>query len=77
MGEVTYPVMRKRRGLGSAFLGLLVGLLLGFLVFSYRLVVSNQQQQVAMWTSMPGLRSPPQASAQNMPKLRDDERINS
>ncbi|EFN75280.1 chondroitin sulfate synthase 1 [Harpegnathos saltator] len=77
MGEVTYPVMRKRRGLGSAFLGLFVGLLLGFLVLSYRLIVSNQQQQVAMWTSMPGLRSPPRASARNMPRLKDDERINS
>lgn len=77
MGEVTYPVMRKRRGLGSAFLGLLVGLLLGFLLLSYRLIVSNQQQQVAVWTSMPGLRSPPRASARNMPRLKDDERINS
>ncbi|XP_014474325.1 PREDICTED: chondroitin sulfate synthase 1 isoform X2 [Dinoponera quadriceps] len=37
----------------------------------------GEQQQVAIWTSMPGQRSPPRASAQNMPRLRDDERINS
>lgn len=78
MGEVTYhPVMRKRRGLGSAFLGLFVGLILGFLILSYRLTVSNQQQQLAIWTSMPGLRSPPRASVRNIPRLKDDERINS
>lgn len=77
MGEVTYPVMRKRRGLGSAFLGLFVGLILGFLILSYRLTLSNQQQQFAIWTSMPGLRSPPKASVRNMPRLKDDERINS
>ncbi|KAL6435517.1 hypothetical protein ACFW04_005474 [Cataglyphis niger] len=78
MGEVTYhPVMRKRRGLGSAFLGLFVGLILGFLILSYRLTVSNQQQQFTIWTSMPGLRSPPKASVRNMPRLKDDERINS
>lgn len=78
MGEVTYhPVMRKRRGLGSAFLGLFVGLILGFLILSYRLTVSNQQQQLAIWTSMPGLRSPPRASVRNVPRLNDDERINS
>ncbi|XP_070168255.1 chondroitin sulfate synthase 1 [Polyergus mexicanus] len=77
MGEVTYPVMRKRRGLGSAFLGLFVGLILGFLILSYRLTLSNQQQQFAIWTSMPGLRSPPKASVRNMPRLNDDERINS
>ncbi|XP_072759652.1 chondroitin sulfate synthase 1 [Anoplolepis gracilipes] len=77
MGEVTYhPVMRKRRGLGSAFLGLFVGLILGFLILSYRLTVSNQQQ-LAIWTSMPGLRSPPKASVRNIPRLKDDERINS
>ncbi|XP_067211865.1 chondroitin sulfate synthase 1 [Linepithema humile] len=78
MGEVTYhPVMRKRRGLGSAFLGLFVGLILGFLILSYRLIISNQQQQIAVWTSMPGLRSPSKISAQNMPKLKDNEHINS
>ncbi|XP_050448257.1 chondroitin sulfate synthase 1 [Cataglyphis hispanica] len=78
MGEVTYhPVMRKRRGLGSAFLGLFVGLILGFLILSYRLTVSNKQQQFTIWTSMPGLRSPPKASVRNMPRLKDDERINS
>ncbi|KAL6435518.1 hypothetical protein ACFW04_005474 [Cataglyphis niger] len=69
--------MRKRRGLGSAFLGLFVGLILGFLILSYRLTVSNQQQQFTIWTSMPGLRSPPKASVRNMPRLKDDERINS
>ncbi|XP_019882609.2 chondroitin sulfate synthase 1 [Camponotus floridanus] len=77
MGEVTYhPVMRKRRGVGSAFLGLFVGLILGFLILSYRLTVSNQQQ-LTIWTSMPGLRSPPKASVRNIPRLKDDERINS
>ncbi|EGI62333.1 PREDICTED: chondroitin sulfate synthase 1 [Acromyrmex echinatior] len=76
MGEVTYhPVMRKRRGVGSAFLGLLVGLILGFLILSYRLIVFNQQQSVAIWTSMPAFRSSLKTSAQNMPWLRDDERI--
>ncbi|KAG5323229.1 CHSS1 synthase, partial [Acromyrmex heyeri] len=77
MGEVTYhPVMRKRRGVGSAFLGLLVGLILGFLILSYRLIVFNQQQSVAIWTSMPAFRSSSlKTSAQNMPWLRDDERI--
>ncbi|KYQ52153.1 Chondroitin sulfate synthase 1 [Trachymyrmex zeteki] len=76
MGEVTYhPVMRKRRGVGSAFLGLLVGLILGFLILSYRLIVFNQQQQVAIWTSMPAFRSSLKTSAQNMPWMRDDERI--
>ncbi|XP_029163969.1 chondroitin sulfate synthase 1-like isoform X2 [Nylanderia fulva] len=44
---------------------------------SYRLTVSNQQQQFAIWTSMPGLRSPPRASVRNVPRLNDDERINS
>lgn len=78
MGEVTYhPVMRKRRGVGSAFLGLFVGLILGFLILSYRLIVFNQQQQVTIWTSIPALRSTPKTSARNMPWLRDDERINS
>ncbi|KAG5314396.1 CHSS1 synthase, partial [Pseudoatta argentina] len=77
MGEVTYhPVMRKRRGVGSAFLGLLVGLILGFLILSSRLIVFNQQQSVAIWTSMPAFRlSSLKTSAQNMPWLRDDERI--
>ncbi|XP_018057703.1 PREDICTED: chondroitin sulfate synthase 1 [Atta colombica] len=76
MGEVTYhPVMRKRRGVGSAFLGLLVGLILGFLILSYRLIVFNQQQSIAIWTSMPAFRSSLKTSAQNMPWLRDDERI--
>ncbi|KAL6263192.1 hypothetical protein P5V15_005992 [Pogonomyrmex californicus] len=78
MGEVTHPVMRKRRGVGSAFLGLFVGLILGFLILSYRLIVFNQQQQVAIWTSMPGLRSSPsKAPARNVPTLKDDEQINS
>ncbi|XP_024879482.1 chondroitin sulfate synthase 1 [Temnothorax curvispinosus] len=78
MGEVTHhPVMRKRRGVGSAFLGLFVGLILGFLILSYRLIVFNQQQQVAIWTSMPGLRPSPKTSPRNMPWLKDDERINS
>ncbi|KYN36557.1 Chondroitin sulfate synthase 1 [Trachymyrmex septentrionalis] len=76
MGEVTYhPVMRKRRGVGSAFLGLLVGLILGFLILSYRLIAFNQQQSIAIWTSMPAFRSPLKTSAQNMPWLRDDEQI--
>lgn len=77
MGEVTYhPVMRKRRGVGSAFLGLFVGLILGFLILSYRLIIFNQQQQVAVWTSTPVLRSSPK-TPQNMPWLKDGERINS
>lgn len=79
MGEVTYhPVMRKRRGLSSAFLGLFVGLLLGFLILSCRLIASNQQPQISVWTSIPAdLSSPLEAPARNMPELRDDERINS
>ncbi|XP_011862259.1 PREDICTED: chondroitin sulfate synthase 1 isoform X1 [Vollenhovia emeryi] len=79
MGEVTHhPVMRKRRGVGSAFLGLFVGLILGFLVLSYRLIVFNQQQQVTIWTSMPALRfSSPKTPARNVPWLKDDERVNS
>lgn len=77
MGEVTHhPVMRKRRGIGSAFLGLFVGLILGFLILSYRLIVFNQQQQV-IWTSMPALRTSPKTPARNMPWLKVDERINS
>ncbi|KAH0954878.1 hypothetical protein HN011_010547 [Eciton burchellii] len=46
---------------------------------SYRLIVSNQQrQQVGIWTSAPSMRPSLQAlQAQNMPKLKDDERINS
>lgn len=77
MGEVTYHlVMRKRRGLGSALLGLVLGLILGFLILSYRLVVTNRQQQVTIWTSMPGLRSLPRALTHNIPELKDNE-INS
>lgn len=68
--------MRKRRGIGSAFLGLFVGLILGFLILSYRLIVFNQQQQV-IWTSMPALRTSPKTPARNMPWLKVDERINS
>lgn len=78
MGEVTYhPVMRKRRGLGSAFLGLFVGLFLGLLILSYRLIVFNHRQQITIWTSMPGLRLPLKTSVRNIPKLKDDELINS
>ncbi|KAL0122149.1 hypothetical protein PUN28_007124 [Cardiocondyla obscurior] len=78
MGEVTHhPVMRKRRGVGSAFLGLFVGLILGFLILSYRLIVFHQQQQISVWTSMPALRSSPKTSAQNVPWLKDDERNSS
>lgn len=79
-GEVTYhhPVMRKRRGVGSAFLGLFLGLILGFLILSYRMIISNQQrQQVATWTFVPDVARPSPPQPQNMPKLRDDERIDS
>ncbi|XP_012540818.2 chondroitin sulfate synthase 1 [Monomorium pharaonis] len=44
---------------------------------SYRLIVFNQQQQVAIWTSVPAVRSSPRTSERNVPWLKDDERINS
>ncbi|XP_029036116.2 chondroitin sulfate synthase 1 [Osmia bicornis bicornis] len=77
MEEVTYhPVMRKRRGLASAILGLIVGLLLGFLIQSYRILSSSHHQRFNMYaTSMPGPLIKP--SARNVPKLNDDEQINS
>ncbi|XP_003704206.1 chondroitin sulfate synthase [Megachile rotundata] len=79
MEEVTYhPVMRKRRGLASAILGLIVGLLLGFLIQSYRILSSSHHQRFNMYaTSMPGARLPLKPSARNVPKLNDDEQINS
>ncbi|KAG7206699.1 hypothetical protein KM043_000373 [Ampulex compressa] len=79
-GEVTFhPVMRKRRGLASAVLGLIVGLLLGFLIQSYRIIVSSQYQRTNnLWTSsLSGSRIPIKASPKNLPKLTEDERINS
>ncbi|XP_031827747.1 chondroitin sulfate synthase isoform X1 [Nomia melanderi] len=80
MEEVTYhPVMRKRRGLASAVLGLIMGLLLGILIQSFRLLSSNQQPRSnAYYSSMPGARvllRP--SSTSNIPRLNDDEQINS
>ena len=79
MEEVTYhPVMRKRRGLASAVLGLIVGLLLGFLIQSYRILSSSHHQRLNIYaSSMPGPRVLIKPSAQNVPKLTDDEQINS
>ncbi|XP_076179933.1 chondroitin sulfate synthase [Ptiloglossa arizonensis] len=80
MEEVTYhPVMRKRRGLASAVLGLTVGLLLGFFIQSYRIFSSNHHQRANIYaSSIPGPRVPPiELPARNLPKLNEDERINS
>lgn len=80
MDEVTFhPVMRKRRGLASAILGLIVGLLLGFLIQSYKILSSSSQHQRlnVYASSMPGSRLLIKPSARNVPKLEDDERINS
>ncbi|OAD61078.1 Chondroitin sulfate synthase 1, partial [Eufriesea mexicana] len=79
MEEVTFhPVMRKRRGLASAILGLIVGLLLGFLIQSYRILSSNHHQRSNVYvTSMPGSGVLIKSSARNVPKLNDDEQINS
>lgn len=80
MDEVTFhPVMRKRRGLASAILGLIVGLLLGFLIQSYKILSSSHQHQRlnVYASSMPGSRLLIKPSARNVPKLEDDEQINS
>ncbi|XP_076751112.1 chondroitin sulfate synthase [Xylocopa sonorina] len=80
MEEVTFhPVMRKRRGLASAILGLTVGLLLGFLIQSYRILSSSHHQRSNAYTSsmLPGSPVLVRPSAQNVPKLNDDEQINS
>ncbi|XP_076241856.1 chondroitin sulfate synthase isoform X1 [Calliopsis andreniformis] len=79
MEEVTYrSVMRKRRGLASAVLGLIVGLLLGFLIQSYRILSSSHYQRFNIYTSsMPRSRMLIKLSAPNVPKLNDDEQINS
>lgn len=84
MGEVTYrSVMRKRRGLASAVLGLTVGLVFGLLIGGYRILVSSNLQRTSWQSSSSssvsisprGLRVEP--IVQNMPKLGNDERINS
>lgn len=84
MGEVTYrSAMRKRRGLASAILGLTVGLVFGLLIGGYRILVSNNLQRSG-WPSSSSFStiSPTPRSlileptVQNMPKLSDDERIN-
>ncbi|XP_006609594.1 chondroitin sulfate synthase 1 [Apis dorsata] len=80
MDEVTFhPVMRKRRGLASAILGLIVGLLLGFLIQSYKILSSSHQHQRlnVYASSMLGSRLLIKPSARNVPKLEDDEQINS
>ncbi|XP_017893539.1 chondroitin sulfate synthase 1 [Ceratina calcarata] len=80
MEEVTFhPVMRKRRGLASAILGLTVGLLLGFLIQSYKILSSNNNQRLNIYTPSPmlGSRVLVKPSARNVPKLNDDEQINS
>ncbi|KOC66565.1 Chondroitin sulfate synthase 1 [Habropoda laboriosa] len=79
MEEVTFhPVMRKRRGLASAILGLIVGLLLGFLIQSYRILSSSHQQRFNVYaTSLAGSRVLTRPSARNVPKLNDDQQINS
>ncbi|KAF7414464.1 hypothetical protein HZH68_002953 [Vespula germanica] len=85
MGEVTYrSAMRKRRGLASAVLGLTVGLVFGLLIGGYRILVSNNLQRSG-WPSSSSFStvSPTPRSlileptVRNMPKLSDDERINS
>ncbi|XP_078033668.1 chondroitin sulfate synthase isoform X1 [Augochlora pura] len=78
MEEVTYhPVMRKRRGLASAVLGLIVGLLLGFLIQSFRILSTSHQQRFNVYaSSMAGPRAARPSSARNI-KLMDDEQINS
>ena len=79
MEEVTFhPVMRKRRGLASAILGLILGLVLGFLIQSYKILSSSHHQRLNVYSSsMPGPRMLMKSSARNVPKLDDDEQINS
>ncbi|XP_060823700.1 chondroitin sulfate synthase 1 [Bombus pascuorum] len=79
MEEVTFhPVMRKRRGLTSAILGLILGLVLGFLIQSYKILSSSHHQRLNVYSSsMPGPRMLMKSSARNVPKLDDDEQINS
>ncbi|XP_068980357.1 chondroitin sulfate synthase 1 [Bombus flavifrons] len=79
MEEVTFhPVMRKRRGLASAILGLILGLVLGFLIQSYKILSSSHHQRLNVYSSsMPGPRMLIRSSARNVPKLDDDEQINS
>ncbi|XP_066583184.1 chondroitin sulfate synthase 1 [Prorops nasuta] len=80
MGEVTdRPVMRKRRGLSSVVLGLTLGLLLGFLILSYRMLVSTPPQRSSgVWLSSTQAvsRLPLRPAAKNMPKIKENEYIN-
>ena len=79
MDEVTFhPVMRKRRGLASAILGLTLGLLLGFLIQGYKILSSGGQQRLNVYaSSIPGSRPLIKPTPRNVPKLDDDEQINS
>ncbi|KAK2583356.1 hypothetical protein KPH14_009352 [Odynerus spinipes] len=76
--------MRKRRGLASAVLGLTVGLVFGFLIGGYRILASSNLQRTSWQSSSSspsvslsprGLKAGP--TVRNMPKLTNDERINS
>ncbi|XP_076624346.1 chondroitin sulfate synthase [Colletes latitarsis] len=70
--------MRKRRGLASAVLGLSVGLLLGFLIQSYRILSSNHHQRVNIYaSSVSGPRVLAKPPTRSVPKMNDDEQINS
>ncbi|KAI4480409.1 hypothetical protein M0802_014254 [Mischocyttarus mexicanus] len=81
--------MRRRRGLGSAVLGLTVGLVFGLLISGYRILVLNNLQRSSGWSSFSSLStfsSKPiirrnsmeeLPTVKNMPILSDNERINS
>ncbi|XP_015432294.1 PREDICTED: chondroitin sulfate synthase 1 [Dufourea novaeangliae] len=79
MEEVTYhSVMRKRRGLASAVLGLIVGLLLGFLIQSYRILSSSHQERYNIYSSsMPGPHVLVKPLTRNVPNLNEDDQTNS
>ncbi|KOX69281.1 Chondroitin sulfate synthase 1 [Melipona quadrifasciata] len=70
--------MRKRRGLASAILGLTLGLLLGFLIQGYKILSSSGHQRLNVYaSSIPGSRPLMKPTPRNVPKLDDDEQINS
>lgn len=70
--------MRKRRGLASAILGLTLGLLLGFLIQGYKILSSSGHQRLNVYaSSIPESRPLIKPTPRNVPKLDDDEQINS
>ncbi|XP_015176522.1 PREDICTED: chondroitin sulfate synthase 1 [Polistes dominula] len=88
MGEVTYrSAMRRRRGLASAVLGLTVGLVFGLLISGYRILVLNNVQRsgwsssfsssLSTFSSALRINTMIEPTVKNMPKLSDNERINS